>query len=480
MRQLPGLLALLLCSGTPTASEMLPLTDADAPRDWSEVAEIERRAQSRYDSLTGSWLMASDGRIAIVQQRGDEDVGPRSAMLGRYAYEGPWLRVELGGHAIDLDSLEAAERAEYEAWQASDGEDAEQEADAAEGADAADDEANAVAHAALAATAQALEDAEEDPGQQAFMENMRRPRYLRVPYRGGELLVREAFLPMIANGWKGKGPLELVAEAWRLPAAAQPAPGEWEFEVEDPLHAGLPRELSRLLRAEPVQARVVEVFERADTLKWKRQRAAVHLRLDRGERDGLFVGMLLRGLPPDEALHGEIVAVEADGARLKLELERFSPRESPVLPVPGIRFTSRSPAGACPIDTSAAVQAKVRSVATPPELLVWDEEGFAWFELVLDQGAAQGLIAGDRLYPDDESAEGEGRVLHAGSGQATVLWRVQRWHEEMKVRLPAVGHALVTPAWQRAEWDVFGAADQARQEAEAAAEAGAEAEAEAE
>ena len=60
-----------------------------------------------------------------------------------------------------------------------------------------------------------------------------------------------------------------------------------------------------------------------------------------------------------------------------------------------------------------------------------------------------------------ETMDGEGRVLSVGSDRATVLWRAQRYDEAEPMQLPRAGDALVTPAWRRAEWDVFGARDDA-------------------
>jgi hypothetical protein len=453
-------LLVLLCAPAWASTPAL----ADFPVvEWSQVEDIERSARAGgvagYQSSNGSWLLVPDGRLAMLIARGDDD-GPRSAMLGRYRFQGAWLAIELDGSALDLASLSKEQRADYEEWQATS---AAAQA-AADVADAGEDAADPAAEAEAAPPARAFDDiqarAELQSEIDAAFESFRRPRFLRVPYRGGELLVREQFLPMIANGWDGKGPLQVHAEAWRLPAAAAPQEDESSFEIADPLRAGLPHELARLLRADAIEARVTEVDEDAQSLRWERQRAKVHLRLDRGEHAGLYAGMYLRGLPPDEEFSGKIVSAGAKHARLELHLERFAPGDAVALPAPGVRFTTRSERGACAIDTGVALRAKVETVATPAERVRWDDEGYAWFELRLDQGAAQGLAAGDRLHAEDDEIDGEGRVLSVASRHATVQWRAQRYSAEMPVRLPAAGDALVTPAWQRAEWDVFGEAAQ--------------------
>lgn len=459
MRHLAGWLLLILFCGNALASS--PAFEDVSLAEWSEVTEIERRAKAGglagYEAASGTWLLAPDGRIAIVFLR-DEDEdgeGARSAMLGRYELQGSWLTVELGGSAIDLASLSKEQRAEYEEWQAA----SLAAKDAAQAA-TAPHEAGARAGPDPAADTESEIDAEAAAQAEAELEAIRRPRYLRVAYRGGELLVREQFLPMAANQWNGKEPLELYAEAWRLPAGAAPKDGEHTFKIEDPLRAGLPYELARLLRADAIEARVAEVLETAETLEWQRQRAKVHLLLDRGQHAGLYVGMSLRGLPPDEEFSGEIVSATADQSRLELQVERFAPGDAVALPTPGVRFTTRGERGACAIDTSVALRAKVATVATPAELVQWDEEGYAWFELQLDQGAAQGLAVGDRLHAENDETDGEGRVLSVASRHATVQWRAQRYSKTAKLQLPAAGDALVTPAWQRAEWDVFGDATQ--------------------
>jgi hypothetical protein len=428
-------IGLVACLGASQASPPMPASEL---RDWDEVESIRRDtpAAATYQSMMGAWLLAPDGRYAMVPHH-DDDEGPPSAILGRHRVDGGWIEVELQGHAIDLDRLDASQRAEYEAWR----------------------EEIAIEEA-VEAEASVADDAEQDGTDVAeaadAMDEWLRRRLLRVPYAGGELLVRESFVLMAANGWDGSAPLELIAEAWRLPENVAPGEFEHRFLIEDPLRAGLPVELTRLLRRDSIEARVLEVKESTQTLEWRAHEAKLHLGLDRGERAGLYRGMTMRGLPPDEDVSGEIVEVTLDDATLRVSVDRFSPRETPTLPTPGVRLTTRWDRDACPIDTSAAVRAKVTAVATPPELVAWDEDGFAFFELDLDQGAAQGLMAGDRLAAEDRDVDGEGRVLEAASGKANVLWRVRRYHESMPVRLPAAGDVLVTPAWQRAQWDVFG------------------------
>lgn len=427
---------------------------------WNTVEEIQRAAEKSrtpgYDSHGARWVLAPDGRYAMVLLPDEHHDAPRSAMVGRYRRDGNWLTIHYEGGALDLDGMSKEKRAEFEAWQAES--EAEAQAELArfeaglaeEASDAAIDEAQLEA-------IEAAVDGENDGGEEDGMQQ----RYLIVPYRGGELLLDENMLIHIASGWKGEGPLQLMPMAWRLPGPDRISGNDeqtMEFSIDNPLQAGLPWELARLLRRDAIEARVTEVLETSETLSWNRHMAEVHLRLDRGEQHGLYAGMDVYGLPPDEDVFAALTEVHPDYAIAKFEVQRFSPQDQPALPTNGLRVTTRrSGSTGCAIDTSAAVRGKVLNVAVEPEKLVWDADGFAWVELTLDQGSAQGLAVGDQLQGEEYSLDGEGRVRSVSSDRAVVLWRVQRYDEEQAVDLPKAGVALVTPAWRRAEWDVFGA-----------------------
>lgn len=425
---------------------------------WSEVEEVQRAAEKAgspdYISHGSRWIMAPEGRHAMVMELPEDSDIPRSAMLGSYRREGQWLVIEYKGHAIDLASLNEEQRIEYEAFQAAS--EAEMEAAVAEiEAELGDVEMTDDADADAAVV-----DAEAEAELEAEMAQAMHRRYLIVPYRGGEVLLDEAMLADTAARWKGEGPLHLMPAAWRVPGMDQPTNFKQpmpEFVVDHPLQAGLPWDLARLLRRDAIEARVVEVLETPDTLVWSHHRAKVQLRLDRGERDGLYVGMDVYGLPPDEGVFAALTEVHADTAIATLDLQRFSPQDEVQLPTRGIRLTTRR-AGTigCSIDTSAAVRGKVLRVATEPADLAWDDEGFAFVELELDQGRAQDLAVGDELHGEDYELDGEGRVRSVQPDRSTVLWRIQRYHEGQELNLPTAGAALITPAWRRAEWDVFG------------------------
>jgi hypothetical protein len=262
-----------------------------------------------------------------------------------------------------------------------------------------------------------------------------------------------------AAGWKGEGPLSIWPEAWRIPGLAAPKDGEFEspdVSIEDPLHSNLPWELARLLRRDAIEARVSEAQTDPAALQWSHHRAKQRLTLDRGERHGLYVGMDVYGLPPDERIFAQIVEVQPDQAIAEFSIERFAPGDPVELVGPGARVSTRRDATqGCGIDTSVAVRAKVIGVKTA-EPLQYDAEGYAWVQFEIDQGSAHGLALNDTLDAEGHEIQGDGRVRAIQPDRATVLWRVQRWDEDSEPTLPTVGAALVTPAWRRAEWDTFG------------------------
>jgi hypothetical protein len=438
------------CLALPVAASMPIRSPAPGElRPWSEVEAIARLVDdsSAYESGSGRWILASDGRLAVMTPASAEYDSPAAATIGRYRVDGAWLLVEIDGMAIDPSSMSAETRAQYDAWReqseaivnATDGEDAEVVVEAFQMREPA--------------VTEGRDDADDD----------RTQRLLRVPVGDGEVLVEATALIDIAAAWNGAGPLEVPIHrtaAWRMPGwVRDPDDYGFSFRIEDPLHAGLPIELARLLRPNPIEARAVEVLETLETLEWRRQQSSVRLRLDRGERDGLYPQMPVRGLPPNDEYRGEIIEVHPDHALARFELTRFSPREQPAMPGPGMRFTTRalSP-GACALDFSAAVRGEVTALLLPTQGPSWDGEGYAWFELMLDQGAAQGLVVGDALHGEDYGIDGEGRVLSVESGSSKVLWRVIRYDESHVPAWPRAGAALVTPAWRRAAWETFGGA----------------------
>lgn len=440
-----GLFAVV--SGSTLASDMsMPVPPPGTQRDWADVEDIQRRSLASghepFSSTMGSWSMAPDGRLAIVFDVEADMPVARTAMLGRFAVEGSWLTVEMEAMAIDIESLAPELRAQYDAWML-------------EAQDAAD-----VVEVDEAASG-AMEASETDDAETAAVEDDHVQRYLRVSTATLELLLDEASLIGIASGWSGEGALEIAryaVAAWRAPGLSiDPDDYGFEFRIEDPLQARLPLELSRLLRKDAIEARAIERPTDASAPVWERQTAQVDLRLDRGSNHGMLVDMPVYGIAPDDEFRGKLVEVTPEGSTARFEVRRFSPRDRPAWPGIGMRFTTRSlAAGECPLDFSAAVRAKVQATRGAPAGPEWEQGDFEWLELSIDHGAADGLAVGDALLAEDDEIDGEGRVIGVESKRSLVLWRMWRYHESHEPRIPSADAVLVTPAWQRAEREVFG------------------------
>jgi hypothetical protein len=436
---------------SPASESAASIPMLETQRDWTEVERIRQSADSAgitpYASMSGSWWLTPDGHLAVELVGPAEASLPRSAMLGRYAFDGPWMTVSVEGAAIDLDSLSPDARAEYDEWARAEeavAEEIEAEAEPVHDADVSTAPGNDADDEAPMAT--------EAPVVQ---------RYLRVAHGALELLIDEAALVAIATAWKGQGDLEIPVyrvSAWRAPdGTVEPQDFQHVFRIADPLRAALPIELSRLLRVDPIEARATEALTQASTLGWRGGYSEFDLRLDRGSDAGLFVEMPVHGVAPDDEFRGKLIAVAPDHSTARFMIQRFSPRDPAVVPAVGMRFSTRELApGQCALDLSAAVRGKVqatRTVTLGPEAT---EAGFAWAELSLDQGAAQGLAVGDVLLAESDDIEGEGRVYRVESHRSDVLWRMHRFDESHQPQAPGKGSALVTPAWRRVEQDVFG------------------------
>jgi hypothetical protein len=410
-------------------------------RPWSEVeAVMEAPGTLRYDSSFQSYWLTRDGRFAVGPvATEEEDTADRPASLGTWSEQGAWLTLRQRYLAYPSDAALAQARKKLEDYRA------ELEANA----DTPEKQAELAEQ--FAAWEEMAERQQEEP--------VAGMRLLRVPYAGGELLVPEWSVKFVASRWDGKGPLELTPAAWRLPPGqvTEDPDGLPTFEIHNPLSAGLPVELAGLLRRDAIQGSVVEVLDTPETLKWESHAATVRVKLDRGANHGLYQDMDLYGLPPDEDFFAQVKELEGEEAVALVHVSRFSATDVPDLPVRGLRFTTRRQTGTgCHIDTSAAVRGKVLAVATPPKGVAWDKDGFAFVEMTIDQGSRHGLLAGDRFGAEIDEVDGEGRVQRIEPERAVVLWRVQRYDEDEGIHWPAVGDALVTPAWQRAADDTFG------------------------
>jgi hypothetical protein len=427
MRLFAVLLGCALCA--PAAACPPPWPE----RPWAEVEALQQapRAASLegWQMPEGTIAFTRDGRFVIAPTGAD---GGDVAMFGGYRLEGPWIDFTIQGLARNLANLPADERAQAEA--------------ALEEMLAAEANAEAAPAAGTVATAEshAAPPLEGDlmPGDGRHDELGRTERLLRLAYGGGEVLLRESALVRAGNEWDGQARLELQAVAWRFPAASVRLREQMPSVVlTDPRQAGLPFDVARLFAREPVEARVTALVEAPAALDWQGGYTFAHVRLDRGAKAGLYPGMQLRGLPPDDHIAGEVVALRDEQALVQVMLERFAPDDAPALPTPGLRMTSRA---AAPVDGTVAVRATVVGVepATTPALA--GDQGFVWLELVLE-GAA-GLRPGDRLASDSHHALGEGQVTRVAGNRAHVRWRAPPYALDA-ARLPVEGAALVTAAW---------------------------------
>jgi hypothetical protein len=435
---LSGVMGVLLA-----ASASAQIAEEDL-RPWSEVeAVLEAPGTLKFDSTYQTFWLARDGRLVVRSTQLDaEAAATEPAALGVWRGDGAWVTLMNRYTAYPSAAALAQARKDWDDYRAK----MEAEADTEE-------EQAELAELLAESEEEAPQIEEEEPEAPTGL------RLLRVPHAGGELLVAEWSLKSLAASWDGQGPLELMPMAWSLPAGRAPdmTDGFPKFEVANPLSAGLPIELAGLLRRDAIQGSVVEVLDTPETLKWDSHDATVRVKLDRGTHHGLYKDMDLYGLPPDEGFFAQVVELTGEEGVAELHVSRFSPADAPELPARGLRFTTRREAGTgCHVDTSAAVRGKVLALAAPPKAAAWDEDGFAFVELTIDQGSRHGLMAGDAFGAEIDEVRGEGRVQRVEAERATVLWRVQRYGEDDEIRWPSVGDALVTPAWQREAWDAFG------------------------
>lgn len=431
-------------SGVLMAASASAQMDESMLRPWSDVESVlEAPGTLKFENAYQAYWMARDGRLVTRSARPGDDGEP--AALGTWQGDGAWLTLKQGHVAYPSDAALAQARKEWEDYRAEFEANAQTEEAQAEFLIEEDTQAGA--------EEEAEEAADEGDSEPSGM------RLLRIPHAGGELLVAEWSLKSLAASWDGSGPLKVMPMAWRLPPGRAPDATEDfpTFEIAHPLSAGLPIELAGLLRRDAIQGSVIEVLDTPEMLKWESHEATVRVKLDRGSNHGLYQDMDLYGLPPDEGFFAQVVELKGEEGVAELHVSRFSAADAPELPSRGLRFTTRREAGTgCHVDTSAAVRGKVLALATPPKAAAWDEDGFAFIELAIDQGSRHGLMAGDDFGAEIDDVRGEGRVERVEPDRATVLWRAQRYDEDDEIRWPAVGDALVTPAWQREAWDAFG------------------------
>lgn len=437
-----------------------------ASRDWPKVEKVIAEAQAAapgqragvYESGMGALHLAADGRAVLLVERGqyghealeEDDAEP----MMRFATLAQWRDVGDGIELFDPKSTQEP-RTEFS------------DEDIAEFHEMVEENYAELSPEALVEQLK-LEfegmrwDVRGQTPQKAWMQ------LLAVEDGAGVLLLNREWLLRQAQRWDGRSDLKLQPDFWRAAGPDSPLvtidKESPSYELADPLHSSVPQALRGLLRPETIDARVLGRTDPEAPIPWKRHYAEVELRLDRGSEDGLIQGMSMFGVPPDDKWFAEVKQLGEHEAVATVHVSRFAPDDDVRLPPKGMVFTSRredsgSGTMACGLDTSAPVRATITAVIAPKGGPQFDDDGFAYIELDLDQGSAEGLAVGDELYFDQNDKEdlwGEGRVRRVTATSSRVLWRSQRWHESQEVEWPAQGQHLVTPAWRRYESEVFG------------------------
>jgi hypothetical protein len=227
--------------------------------------------------------------------------------------------------------------------------------------------------------------------------------------------------------------------------------------------ASFPDALRMLLRDGPVDAHVTHLIN-AHALEWKAHEAELRIGLDRGERDGLYLGMSMRA--PGSDFQGTIETLHANSAVLRIEVERFHPHEIPAFPTPGLHFSSAREDEDEDEDEDShddpeaqehvgiALKGSITWLSAA-EGLDWDDDDFAFVDAMVDIGADDGLQTGDTLFAEAKDLYAQARVLAVEANQAHVLIRIRRYRFTDEV-IPAIGDTLTTPAWQAARWNMPG------------------------
>lgn len=466
-------------------------------RGWEKVEAIRAASEGqaidaiagRYAGFGGDLLLATDGTAAIatenVEGSDTMEFTRGSASIGRWRSNGPWVEVRLDESALQpTDAVPTAtqlaefrtmlrDMAPYLGLEAP--------TDTASGETPPYDESAAIdayaeQFAAMYEVGNTADEDNWDPDTSGTM------RYLPLHLPDGLVLLDANTLLWHAQRWDGVGALELSANFWRAPNKAAPADDVFDspstFYLDDPQHPSVPPELRDLLRTDAIEPRVAAAVD-PSTITWSSHSAMVTLKLDRGRADGLLEKMMLHGLPPHDNISATVTKVGERTAEAEIYISRFAPDDAPAVPPTGTVLSTRPfEAEGCGIDDGVAVRGKI--LALRPSTFGTDEDGFVFTELDIDQGSREGLAVGDSVQLEplddgDHSFLGEGRVRSVGESTATVLWRgfdyaaaQARYAAEAGEEVdtdtsepttpayPELGRHLITPAWQREAWDLFG------------------------
>ncbi len=425
---------LLLC-GLTTHNSPYATPMAEEFARWPEVEDIMAQARKgrpgdivgEYSSPNISVFLAESGRgVLLVSPEGEP---MKVARLGRWTQSGAWLHFEIGEPALDRETIPQVILAEMQAF-----EDDQRELDAS--------------------GASVDSDAEQDQGSDD-VEQRHVQKWLLVPHGEIVMLIEGERLPTLALGWTGSDLIDLH------PDLVKGAGASIEEGLTFPLSLGddsLPVELTRLFNRRSIRAHAVALFD-SDRIQWSAHWAQLPFRLDRGELHGVYEGLQMHAEPPHEALMLQVTEVAGDHAIATTSISRFHPDDPLELPPTTLQVASRSPfdkGGTCPLDTSAPVRARITAITPSLDAAVFDDDGFTWMQVDIDQGAVHGLLVGDVLRLEGADWSGEGRVRALDRKSARLLWRFQRIDGLDQQTAPDVGAAVVSPAWQRVEADMFG------------------------
>ncbi|MEZ5483746.1 MAG: hypothetical protein R3F01_01040 [Lysobacteraceae bacterium] len=395
------------------------------PRPWAEVEAVRQAAESgrgmAFSGRSGRLLFADDQRVARIYS-------DKWAFLGSYTREGNRLSIRFNAVSADLSALDADGLARYQTGAAQYRE-----------------------RAAARAVAAGVESV-ADPAEPRVIT---REQYLLVSLPDGDVLVDDdEDLRHRLRRWKAGDVLELHTW-WAGSEVLQQRSALMQFA--DPLNAGLPVEMTRLLTPGTIEVQLVDVLDSEETVAWEGEYGSVRVRLDRGEDNGVFPEMRFWGLPPDEGLQLHVVESQADHAIARIAIKRFAPGDPVELPTVGTLLASREP-GAKPAEretpTQISVSGRVLSAERKTDDPAFDTDWAIFITLTLDVGRDSGFSLGDSVFhegyfgPEFVGPQGaEGRVVTMDDSTTTVLLRVPISSPENGVGLPEVGREFGTAAW---------------------------------
>jgi hypothetical protein len=414
--------------------------DSGAKRAQSEDRQLLLGSNGRFADLRfDTW---SDPERRQIEENSEPDYGE----IGAYRWEGDWLVLVSDGHLTGEQSV------------------ADQDLQMAVGSVISTMPEGVTVDAAVEQLIIFIQQASESGmHSDSEAEDDRQKRLLRISHADGYLLIEEERLPDVAQRWSGEGPLWLTygvmwSENLRPGLSLRAGLNDEGFAIDSPLSAATPEPLRKLLRPEPIEARVAGAADDPAARDWSWGNAQARYRLDKGSAAGLYVGMSLYPQDLGDSPSLRVEEVAPDHAIAIGQLSRFAPTDAPLEPREGQVYVTRHVGArqSCGIDTSAAVRARMTAVRALHEGEA-DEEGFLWFEVDIDHGSRAGLELEQSLSLEGaEFAAGESRVRALRPDSATLLWRMHEAMSQGETKGPRIDGHAVTRAWQTAATEVFG------------------------